>query len=213
MLSLNGTLGGVCKTQRAQTSRLFIDFGLPPKMVRTPRCHRLKHKPPSELRQIMQAFPALWRHGEKKEAWNKLKNSIDQVAGTSMSTMPENLRLEAKKCSEDCLDSRCMSKLRIVENVTENHEALEQTMIIPGFKWCDFDHTPVLPSGTPVDKWDFYLTDFATDTYAPPRTYLDDKYSKANGKVQLPTGIWLRYHGLNSYALSSIFGDQSRDSK
>jgi hypothetical protein len=97
-----------------------------------------------------------------------------------------------------------MSKLRIVENVTENHEALEQTMIIPGFKWCDFDHTPVLPSGTPVDKWDFYLTDFATDTYAPLRTYLDDKYSKANGKVQLPTGIWLRYHGLNLYALRSI---------
>jgi hypothetical protein len=97
-----------------------------------------------------------------------------------------------------------MSDLRTLEKVTENHEALEQTMIIPGFRWCDFEYTPVLPSGTAVDKWEFCVTDFATDTYAPLRNYLDDKYTSTNGKVQLPTGIWLRYHGLNMYGFSSI---------
>jgi hypothetical protein len=48
-----------------KTSQLFLNFGLIPKMVRTPRCHRLKHKRPAEIRQAMRIFPKLWRHGEK----------------------------------------------------------------------------------------------------------------------------------------------------
>ena len=45
---------------------------------------------------------------------------------------------------------------------------------------------------------------FATDTYAPLKGYLDDKYTVENDELKIPVGIWLRYHGMNLYALSSI---------
>ena len=184
--------------------QLFKDFGLIPRMVRTPRCHRVKHKQPAEIRQTMRAFPKMWRDDKKeKDAWTKLKDQVDLVAGTSTSPMPAKFKAEAKNCFGNWLSERCMGDMRLVENVTENHEALEQTPIIPGFKWCDFDHTPSMPETKYEDKWDLYLTDFATDCYAPLVAYLDSQYSLRDGKVQLPSGIWLRYHGLNLYALSS----------
>jgi hypothetical protein len=97
-----------------------------------------------------------------------------------------------------------MTDMRVVENVTENHEVLEKTLIIPGFRWCDFEHCPELPETAIEDKWDLYLTDFATDCYSPLAVYLDNEYKTVNGEVVVPSGIWLRYHGLNLYALSSM---------
>ena len=97
-----------------------------------------------------------------------------------------------------------MGDMRIVRNVTKNHAILEQADIIPGFRWSDSDHTPAAPVEKLEDEWDLYLTDFATDSYAPLAAYLDNKYTLQAGKIQLPQGIWLRYHGLNMYALSSI---------
>jgi hypothetical protein len=97
-----------------------------------------------------------------------------------------------------------MTDVRVVENVTENHEALEETLIIPGFKWRDFGHCPEPPVSAGEDKWDFIATDFATDTYGPLATYLNEKYKMVNGAVVKPEGIWLRYHGMNLYALSSM---------
>jgi hypothetical protein len=188
-----------------KTSQLFLDFGLTPKMVRTPRCHRLKHKRPAEIRQAMQIFPKMWRHKEnKKQAWVDLAYKIDGVAGTGTSPSPEKIKAEAKRSFEVWLQERCMADMRVVENVTENHEALEKTLIIPGFRWCDFEHCPELPVTAREDKWDFYATDFATDSYSPLAFYLDNEYKKVNGAVVVPSGIWLRYHGLNMYALSSM---------
>ena len=184
---------------------VFIDFGLTPEKVRTPRCHRLKHKQPAEIRQTMKGFPKLWREVKNAEdTWKKLKHKVDEVAGMGTNEMPTKIRAAAKKCFEDWLEERCMGDMRVVENVTVNHEALSETLIIPGFKWADFEHTPSMPETLIEDKWDLYLTDFATDCYAPLAAYLDSQYSMKDGVVQLPDGIWLRYHGMNMYALSSI---------
>ena len=81
---------------------------------------------------------------------------------------------------------------------------MARTAIIPGFKWTDFDHTPEMPTKMNEEEWDLYLTDLATDTYGPLASYLDMKYTKVNSEVVLPQGLWLRYHGCNLYAMSSI---------
>jgi hypothetical protein len=94
--------------------------------------------------------------------------------------------------------------MRCVENVAKRHDVLQNTVIIPGFNWGDFDTAPELPKTASSENWDLYLTDFATDTYAPLKAYLDDRYALENGELKLPDGIWLRYHGLNLYALSSV---------
>jgi hypothetical protein len=83
-----------------KVSQLYTDFGLPPKMVRTPRCHRLKHKRPAEIRQAMQIFPKLWQHGDKKKAWGELKNKIDGILGTGSAAMSAKYRAESKRCFE-----------------------------------------------------------------------------------------------------------------
>lgn len=187
-----------------KTSKLNVKFGLSPKEVRTPRCHRVHHKKPAEIRSCMQAFPKMWRHGDKKESWKKVKYSVDREAGTNPESMPDHLRAQSKQLFEKWLSDRCMTNLRVIENVTKNHGDLQRAVIIPGFTWGDFDNAPEYPKSISSDKWDLYLTDFATDTYAPLKAYLDDKYTMENGELKLPVGIWLRYHGLNLYALSSI---------
>jgi len=53
----------------------------------------------------------------------------------------------------------------------------------PGFKWCDFDHTPAAPVEKLEDECDLYLTNFATDCYAPLAAYLDNKYTQHEGKI------------------------------
>ena len=153
----------------------------------------------------MQCFPKLWR--EVKQAvgeWKDLKQKVDEVAGTGNMVMPAKLKATARRCFEIWLEERSMKDMRVVENVTIKHQTLIDTMIIPGFKWGDFEHAPTLPETMVEDTWDLYLTDFATDCYTPLAAYLDTKYVLNDDVLELPSGIWLRYHGLNMYALSSI---------
>ena len=116
-------------------SELFTKFGLTPEMVRTPRCHRLKHKQPAEIRRTMQGFPKLWREVKQAEdEWKNLKQKVDAVAGAGTMVMPTKLKAAAKKCFETWLDEWCMSDMRIVENVTVNHQILNETMIVGRFR-------------------------------------------------------------------------------
>ena len=48
--------------------------------------------------------------------------------------MPEKVKINAKRCFEKWLGERCMEGMRVVENVTINHQILADTMIIPGVK-------------------------------------------------------------------------------
>ena len=186
-------------------SELFIKFGLAPEMVRTPRCNRHTHKRPKDHRRDMRCYPKLWREVKQPAGeWRDLKQQVDAVGGTGKVAMPAKLKMNAKRCFETWLDERCMKDMRVVENVTINHQTLADTMIIPGLKWCDFDDCPTLPETLVEDTWDLYLTDFATDCYTPLAAYLDNKYVLKDDVLKMPEGIWLRYHGLNMYALSSI---------
>ena len=154
---------------------------------------------------MLQPYPKLWR--EVKQAageWRDIKQKVDEVVGTGNMAMPAKLKATAKRCFEAWLKERCMTDMRVVENVPINHQTLTETMIIPGFKWGDFEHTPTLPETMVEDTWDLYLTDCATDCYTPLASYLNNKYVLKDGVLELPEGIWLRYHGLNMYALSSI---------
>ena len=184
---------------------LYRKFGLEPALLRTPRCHRRGHKHPSDLRITMKNFPAKWRADEKAEgSFTAIKCEVDQIAGTGKIQMPTEIRAESRFIFDHWLGGRSMGDMRVIREVTSMHEVLAMTAIIPGFTWSDFDHTPEMPTKTNAEEWDLYLTDFATDTYSPLASYLDMKYSKVDGKVVLPQGLWLRYHGCNMYAMSSI---------
>ena len=186
-------------------SELFIKFGLAPEMVRTPRCNRQKHKRPKDHRRDMQCYPKVWREVKQPAGeWRDLKQQVDTVVGTSNTAMPARLKMNARRCFETWLEERCMKDMRVVENVSINHQTLADTMILPGLKWCDFDDSPMMPETVVEDTWDLYLTDFATDCYTPLAAYLDNKYVLKDDGLEFPQGIWLRYHGLNMYALSSI---------
>ena len=116
----------------------------------------------------MQGFPKLWREVKQPVGeWKDIKQKVDEVAGTGNTTMPAKLKATAKRSFDTWLSERCMTDMRVVENVTINHQTLTETMIIPGFKWRDFEHTPMLPETIGEDTWDLYLTDFATDCYTP----------------------------------------------
>ena len=118
--------------------------------------------------------------------------------------MPATHKDKARQVFDKWLEDRSMGDMRAIRNITLKHEILGKTNIIPGFIWCDFDHTPDLPVKKMEDEWDLYLTDFATDTYGPLAAYLDMKYTMEDGKLVLPQGFWLRYRGCSLYALSSI---------
>ena len=153
----------------------------------------------------MKNFPAKWRADEKAEgSFTAIKCEVDQIAGTGKIQMPTEIRAESRFIFDHWLGGRSMGDMRVIREVTSMHEVLAMTAIIPGFTWSDFDHTPEMPTKTNAEEWDLYLTDFATDTYSPLASYLDMKYSKVNGKVVLPQGLWLRYHACNMYAMSSI---------
>ena len=184
---------------------LYRKFGLEPALVRTPRCHRRGHKQPSDLHIAMKNFPAKWRSDVKTEgSFTAIKGAVDLIAGTGKIQMPAETRAKSRFIFDQWLGDRSMGDMRVIREVTSKHDVLARTAIIPGFTWSDFDHTPEMPTKTNAEEWDLYLTDFATDTYSPLASYLDMKYSKVNGKVVLPQGLWLRYHGCNMYAMSSI---------
>ena len=184
---------------------LYRKFGLEPALARTPRCHRRGHKQPSDLRIAMKNYPAKWRADEKAEgSFTAVKCEVDQIAGTGKSQMPTAIWAESRFIFDRWLGDRSMGDMRVIREVTSKDEELARTAIIPGFTWSDFDHTPEMPTKTNTEEWELYLTDFATDTYSPLASYLDMKYSKVDGKVVLPQGLWLRYHGCNMYAMSSI---------
>ena len=184
---------------------LYKKFGLPPEMVRTPRCHRRGHKQPADIRMAMKNYPAMWRADKKADgAWTAIKSEVDGAAGTRKEPMPGALKDKARIVSDKWLGHRSMGDMRVIRDITMKHEILEETAKIPGFRWRDFDHMPEPPVKKYEDEWDLYLTDFATDTYNPLAAYLDMKYKKDAGKVVLPQGLWLRYHGCNMYAMSSI---------
>ena len=125
---------------------LFKKFGLKPEMVRTPRCHRRGHKQPADIRTAMKNYPATWR-SDKKEAgsWTAIKFKVDGVAGTTSEPMPATRKDKARQVFDKWLEDRSVGDVRVIRNVTLKHEILEQTGIIPGFRWRDFDHTPDLP--------------------------------------------------------------------
>ena len=184
---------------------LYKKFGLKPELVRTTRCHRRGHKQPAEMRTAMKNYPAKWRADKKADGvWTAIKSEVDGIAGKGKDPMPKAIREKARGVFDKWLGDRSMGDMRIIRDITLNHGILEETAIIPGFRWLDFDHTPEMPVKNNADERDLYLTDFATDTYNPLASYLDMKYTKVNGKVELPQGLWLRYHGCNMYAMSSI---------
>ncbi len=98
-----------------------------------------------------------------------------------------------------------MSDMRVVFNVTFNIQILMDSVILPGLPWSDIDGKPFPPESKSGERWHLFLTDFRLDTFKFTQHFLEQHYSqREDGTVRKPRSVWMRYHGLSLYALSTI---------
>ncbi len=192
---------------QAQLSRSpWLSWGLQPAQLRLPAAHRYKHLGPRDLRHILSKFPGKWRdHGVTcAPALLQHMFNCDSAIGKFA---PDHEEGHARDIFNQWLKERHMSNMRQVDDVTSNIQQLLSTTILPGLSWADIQGKPSLVESHHGEKWHLYLTDFRLDTFSAGIKMLASQYGyRTDGSIRKPSNIWMRYHGLSMYGLSTVLG-------
>ena len=172
-------------------------------VLRNPRAHRGQHVWPKAIRAAMKKLIQHWKEHPQQE-W---RDAIQELHWRPLPWPAENQLVYSRSLFMNWLEERLFGNARIIEDVCNNLEQLQDTHILPGIKWCDFqgNEGPSLPSAVDAETWDLFLTDFRMDTFDMFRRILHDKYQLIDASTgTIPSGMFLRYHGTNMYGFSGF---------
>ncbi len=185
----------------------WYDWGLQPRFLRLPAAHRYRHYTPKVLRHMLKIFPNKWReHGlTNTDRFDASFKALQNIAyGRHASESDENNSLVI---FGNWLRERHLQDMRVLYNVTHNLAHLLTTTILPGLTWDEIQGKPQPPTSVIGDRWHLFLTDFQLDTFASNKHFMFEKYGRReDGTIRKPSTVWMRYHGLNLYSLSTVLG-------